>query len=1352
MGLVSRSFTRIPESNREAPVRVEHLDKFREAPAYILLGPPGSGKSTVFRQEAARSHGCFVTARDFVCLDRPEWRTDTLFIDGLDETRVGSPDPREPLDRIRSQLSRLGSPKFRISCRDGEWLGANDQRALKALTDGSEIIVLRLNPLGVEEIREVLNEELDGSEVRRVLDGAIERGLQRLLGNPLTLSLLAKTLSRSKWPQNRADALAMGCNALSRETNDEHLVATLHAASRSEVLKAAEQLCAFQLLTGSAGWDRKASPGDDYLPPGELRVVDRNVLNLALGSAIFESPEVPGRLTPIHRLIAEFLAASYLARLVREGLPVGRILSLVCGFDGRVVSEFSGVTAWLAALSKTSRIEIMHRDPLGTLMNGDVKEFSPHEKHALINCVAGQPWRRDDYYRLIANGDARLGDLATPDMGHVFRAHLQDPVDNDVGLRATLLVARSLQCGSAVNGLASDLLQVARNDQWHPQIRFHALDALCIQSAGYDRAATDLRLLLDDLASGDVHDEDDELFGLLLDSLFPSVLCATDIVRYFRAPKTPRLLGTYQRFWHGLYSRDMTAQQVGELLDALHAAMPEVDARFEGRAADRKIMSRVPGSLLARYLKGSLTEPSHSRLYDWLELSFNYGSRFRIKDKKIVQAWLCNDSKRFQAAIEHGIAHCAETMHRKERVRRFRRILDGLDSPVELVRWLCQQSSIVCNPAIKRALRQLSKRGVQPVTDIEQPTKPADRAIDLAEAVEGSALQVRTGSELPPREIAAGDHGEPWHEEWRATVRENVGPVRSGECSLAVLNGLADAYFGGWTLLDGETPIERLRDLLADADLVNAALCGLRAAVHRTDIPSPKEIADLVKKDTVHPLARPFLAGMAEIDQALEEREEILGPGQIRTALAFHFVTPFIDPQPYRTDRRHSADRDTPLWYRRLLKSESEAVAEVVVKMTRAEISKGLVLIHVLHRLETLPDHKHVARLACLPILRSIPVRSNSTQMDGLACLLRAAIRSCDGDDLLGLIDRKLTRSSMHAGQRVCWLTAGLFLRSEKYREDLAESLSAREALIRHVVDLVAGSSTMSARKLPLDGLDPNSLELLILSAGKLFNPLDGGTLRIQGPILVDGLIKRLSQNPSQQAAHSLSRLSQSAELERWRSHIREGQMQQRAIRRSTSFHYVSTQRLRRTLYNRQPANAADLAAITTDQLETIAMRVRDGNTSGWRQYWDFAKGKSPLKPRHEELCRDSLLSDLGPRLERLEIDAQPEGHYADDTRADIRVAYGNFNVPVEIKKSSHRGLWTSMQDQLVRKYTRDPGCDGCGVYVVLWFGSDRVMPSPEGRRPSSARALKDALVRSLRTKERLKLSIVVIDVAKPQS
>ena len=141
-------------------------------------------------------------------------------------------------------------------------------------------------------------------------------------------------------------------------------------------------------------------------------------------------------------------------------------------------------------------------------------------------------------------------------------------------------------------------------------------------------------------------------------------------------------------------------------------------------------------------------------------------------------------------------------------------------------------------------------------------------------------------------------------------------------------------------------------------------------------------------------------------------------------------------------------------------------------------------------------------------------------------------------------------------------------------------------------------------------------------------------------------------------------------------------------------------------LDNRRPANVADLAALTTSYLREIARRVRDGNTSDWRQYWNVDYRNRPTEPKPEDACRDALLSDLQSRLTRLQVDAQPEGRYADDKRSDIRVSHGECNVPVEIKKCSHRDLWSAIRTQLIARYTRDPGAGGHGIYLVFWFGA----------------------------------------------
>ena len=140
-------------------------------------------------------------------------------------------------------------------------------------------------------------------------------------------------------------------------------------------------------------------------------------------------------------------------------------------------------------------------------------------------------------------------------------------------------------------------------------------------------------------------------------------------------------------------------------------------------------------------------------------------------------------------------------------------------------------------------------------------------------------------------------------------------------------------------------------------------------------------------------------------------------------------------------------------------------------------------------------------------------------------------------------------------------------------------------------------------------------------------------------------------------------------------------------------------------------------------------------------------------KPKPENDCRDALLSDLSERLGKLDIDAQREGNYADDKRADIRISFGGsngFNIPIEIKKDSHDDLWRAIHEQLISKYIRDPGADGHGIYLVFWFGGQRMKPPSDGKKLRSAVELEDRLRQMLTPEESHRIQICVIDCALP--
>ena len=185
------------------------------------------------------------------------------------------------------------------------------------------------------------------------------------------------------------------------------------------------------------------------------------------------------------------------------------------------------------------------------------------------------------------------------------------------------------------------------------------------------------------------------------------------------------------------------------------------------------------------------------------------------------------------------------------------------------------------------------------------------------------------------------------------------------------------------------------------------------------------------------------------------------------------------------------------------------------------------------------------------------------------------------------------------------------------------------------------------------------------------------------------------------------------------------------------------------TLSNSLPANVGDLAYLMVECIEQLADDIRNGSTDDWRQYWNERNHRRLEEPRHEDTCRDTLLSDLKQRIPR-DIVASEEGQYAGDKRADIKTSYGGFNVPIEIKKNMHPDLWTALHEQLIKQYTRDTGAEGFGIYLVFWFVPELTTRPPSGKRPATPEELRQRLEELLTVTEARKIFVRVIDVSEP--
>lgn len=1344
------------------------VDDFRESAAWVLLGAPGAGKTTVFETEAERDGGHYVTARDFLTFDdKPDWHDTTLFIDGLDERRAGAADGRTPLDAIRARLDALGRPGFRLSCREADWFGANDRTHLARVASDGAIKVLRLDPLPDDDIREILARNLGIEDADAFIATARERGIDALLANPQNLKMLAKAIQGGTWPETRKETFELACEQLVREHNREHRLASRDAPPSSELLSAAERLCAVQLLTGRAGYVLPGGESDgDHLEPDDVSRdrSERETLRHALGTRLFESAG-ENRRVPAHRQIAEFLAARHLAKSIDAGLPVRRVLALMTGGDGGVVSELRGLSAWLAVQSKASRAEIVERDPLGTILYGDVRGFSPDEKRRVLNCLERET-ERNPWSRNTVGFDPRLGGLAAVDMEEIFRGHLRDPRRDDAEQRFTAILLGSLIQGQPIPAITGLLTEIARDESRWSGVRRLALDAF-IRHRGRDAGAAELKALLADVQAGVVSDPDDELLGSLLISLYPASLSVSELLRDLGEPKAAggrSIFGRYWLFWRTHVLENSTPSQLGELLDGLTERFEDFLPVLRGAPAgtfDTLGGGLVPLTLLARFLATSQGDGvSPQRLFDWLGVASDTRLQASPGDAEPVRDWLTAHPDAQKAIVATGVAQCAGSPDFRRCMWAVERRLFRAGRPADYADWCLEQ-------AVAAAEQEVAGYFMQEVA-LSVHRRRHDEGLSrevVEERIAGNAalrqvfaerLAVLEGYDAEDTRTRQEDEAldDAWtrkrqleRRKWREAVKEQQTALREGRGDPVLLEPLALAWFGGYVGIEGDTPEARLRCLLDDDDLpgdddpIRAVLDAFRGAVGRPDVPDPSEIVRLHTERRRHRLAFPFLAGMEVLTPAARAERVEWDETRKRQAFAFHYTA-------------SPADRP-PDWYEPLLTSHPGAAADVLIELTRAEMRSGKQRLLGIYKLG---DSDEVARTASLPLLDAFPVRCTAEQLEDLSYLLRTALLHCDAADVLNSIDRKLARRSMGTAQRVCWLAAGLLASAKVasadsaalYRNRLEQYVDGNERRARHLADFVVRAVDVPFSTLR-ERLDVSTLQLLVRLIGSVHRPALGPLDSMSD--LVRGLMDQIASVPTAEAAGALAALCKDDALRPWRPALVDAADQQGAVRRDAEFRHPGAAQVLKTLDNRSPANAADLAALTVDLVEEISRNIRDGNTNDRNQYWNQdSRDRWPLGPKHEDDCRDALLSDLQQRMDRLGVDAAPEGHYAESKRADIRVSHGGFNVPVEIKKSSHRDLWSAIGNQLIAKYTRDPGAAGYGIYLVFWFGNEpKPCKMPEsGPRPKSAAALEDRLRDTLSPEEARLISVRVIDVARP--
>lgn len=1337
--------TRIPRRVRKIPDPksgsvenpIENLDGFRTDAAWVLLGEPGAGKTTAFEMEAEATDGQYLRIEEFIHLDiEPEWREKTLFLDGLDEVRAGSGGDSILL-RLRQRLKRLGNPPFRIACRAADWYGSTDRADIATASPNGKITVLLLEPLRHEDILRILRENHGVTDPQAFVDEAEKRSVADLLDNPQTLELLVAAVSGERWPKTRGETYQLACEKLATEANKRHRDKKRGVLlSAEKVLDAAGQLFAVLLFSDKTGiaLDRKNATERffelaDYVPP------DNEAARQVIGSKLFR-PDGEDRVIPSHRSIAEYLAAHWLGRRIdREGLPQRRMLSLLLGADGGVVAGLRGLFGWLALHCLSARTCLIDADPLAVIVYGDVKPMSVSAKRCIL---AGLRREAERYPAFRQDGwmTAHLfGALADAELRDDFLSILQAPERDKASQVLADCVLDILAYSEAQPKFAPILLDIVRDEtQWLP-VRKSALKVWLKLSVNPKEALN----LLDDVNEGRVTDTDDELAGTLLCHLYPAHLAPKMLLRYLHKPKRPNLLGSYFQFWEYQLPQEISLEYLLILLDKLvdHPA-------FMSRDPNEDRLERIANTLLVKGIVSYGDLIIDECLFAWLGIGGDeYGCFQRLKtEHQAIADWLSARPERYKSLLALCFKQCEQHEHPLNCVYSQLMRLHGATPPEDIGFWHFTQVDLTNNDTL--SMEHLG-RAVRTLID---GYGSSGLSLDLLEAwaithpERKQWLDSLLVSEVPNLRTREAKREIIQKQKYSKIKRKNtidlspyLSAVRFGTAPTNLMHHLVSVRKGHFYDISGENTIERFNNFCENgSEILDAAEAGFRLCPARVDLPTVEEIIDIHLNQREHLIRLPCLVGMElRWQDGLEEIENI-SDETLRKMVAFRLTYGYYDP---------------PDWFLYLVQQHVSLVAEVLIVYASAALQAGKEHVDSIRPLEDDPKYRAVATLAAPSLLESFPVSAQTGQLYYLKSLLKAALRYTP-EILQPLIGTKLGIKDMDIAQQVYWRAAAMLLDPIQNEAVLWHYVGESEVHIKHLTEFVSNSGDFN---LPAKTI--GKLIEKIAPHAEIDWQINGGAgditdARQRGDI-VRGFINRLGATPTPDAAQEIERLLAKPNLEKLKWLLESARHQQKGHQRESQFRFLSPREVAQVLANQAPTSAADLILLALDHLDDIARELHQENDDGFRAFWNVEK-KRPTSQREENLCRDALLTRLRARLHPLGIDCQPEGDYANDKRADIRLSYRNeFELPIEIKRDSNESLWTALRNQLIDQYAIAPRANGHGIYLVLWFGGKRIPRTMDGgEKPRSPEELQTRLEAQLSLVERQRIFVRVLDVSWP--
>lgn len=1324
-----------PNPLEPGSIEPREMCSFFKHSVLVVVGEPGLGKTTLFRQYSDDElNALFIPIGEFLaCSELSRFKDKVLYLDGLDEQR-SKHRGRGVMDALVAQIKQARPAKIRVACRTAEWHSEQDLNALRHSIPTSQVVQLALQPLTHKDWPKLIDDE----DIHNFLEGAKAHDLEVFLNNPGDFMLLYQFYKDlGEWPKTRAELMDGACRSLLQELNDEHNDALDEQLNDLTLQKSSEYLAAIMMLSNIEGIATNRKAASKNFPSiheldGDLfcmRVASRRRLFLPLENE---------RIVPKHRKIAEYLTAKYLARRVREGLSLGRLMTLLTGFDGKTAPDLRGVYAWLVTLLAGSAEKVIHHDPYGAIIYGDTYSWTPHTKKVAINALKQlsliDPWFRQGDYSVKS-----LGGLADKSIVSTFIEHIK----NDDGNSHFLSVLfGALESSTGVHSI--ELVQVLKdyleNEIYPDHLRENALQALCGVSLNIDK---DFQEILEKIHNKEIKDEKQYLLGALLDNLYPTVVTPEELPKYLVEP-CPDFIGSY----YMLLVYRLVEKTPHNYLHALAHSV----AKWKEKSQLSEYHFNFINTLTLQLLSNFYESEKVGNIYNWLRLNEGEYNRntFGYSDKdKLRTILISRENKLFEVFLHHIDMSVIEG----DSAYNYMWSFDNLTANA-----MSQQTFIeLAYEYVLLSKNEIKKKIVFEILCILYFNRELSSFKFTLEDIEKVSLENKSLNEIFVRQNFCDLNNQKWRledaqrknkrleknqrrlEGNKAEIERLASEIKKGN-EVELLQHYAKVWLGQY--YDVDRSAEPKNRLLGEVGEENIPILfeGFTNVISKDVFNSIKDIAESHVDGKVYYRASLLFTALSIVCEQ-KGKEFLLTLEDDLIALVFAYQL--------------TSSTDCSVDWLNWLKERRSSVYKLTVdKFWRIQLDRNAISLSGLYVFEGDEEIFQIAISLIPDLLRDY----NNIHPDILMTMLRNIVSNLDSKILLPLVEGSLEkRYSRKSFVRAMWLSVGFMCDSNSYRKRLSELLSSNSDA-KWTVKKLLFSDVFSRTTSENYARGAEYRKDVIILLAKYFNNVMeefryiGEHDEVESARQFRSLIRTFSDDTSNEATLSLESLKLHKSLEQWKSELNYATAEHIRKAREARFSYPSTHSVVSTLANSEPANTSDLKALIVDVLNELKHEIRGSNTDIYKWFWNRnSDGKASSQHINENSSRDVLLELLRGKLKHLDIVAEPEALYVDEKRADIAIYYKHMKIPVEIKRDDHPKIWSAASEQLEKQYARDPASEGNGIYLLFWFDGKKMAKPPKGiEKPNNARDLKKAIDFVIPERSLGLIESVVIDVSVP--